>query len=270
MRPPPTGLADHEARRLLQLATGLDAAGVGLLDRLDADQELRFMELVRRRLAGEPLQYLEGTAQFGPVEVVVDRRVLIPRPETEVLWERAVDALGQADETTTIVDLGTGSGALALALKHAFPEARVYATDVDEAALALARDNVEQAGVILLSGDLFEALPFGMRGQIDLLVSNPPYVADGDPLPDEVRDHEPARALFAGPRGDEVLARIASQAFYWVKPGGWALLEIGDTQAERALELFADFRCAVHPDLAGRPRVLAAYRGATSCIEGSR
>lgn len=270
MRPPATGLPDHEARRLLQLVTGLDAAGVGRLDCLDPDQELRFEELAERRLAGEPLQYLEGTVQFGPIEVAVDRRALIPRPETEVLWERAVDALGEADETTTIVDLGTGSGALALALKHAFPEARVYATDVDLDALALARENVEKAGVTLLAGDLFEALPFGMRGHLDLLISNPPYVADDDPLPGEVRDHEPARALLAGPRGDEVLARIAQQAFHWVKPGGWVFLEIGETQAERAMELFADFQCAIHLDLAGRPRILSGYRGATSCIEGSR
>ncbi len=270
MKPPATGLPEHEARRLLQLVTGLDAAGVGLLDALESDQEIRFRQLVERRLAGEPLQYLEGTVQFGPVEVAVDRRVLIPRPETEVLWERAVDALGEADENTVIVDMGTGSGALALALKHAFPAARVYATDIDPDALAVARENVESAGVTVLGGDLFDALPFGMRGHIDLLVSNPPYVADRDDLPADVRDHEPPRALFAGPGGNEILARIAEQAFLWVKPGGWIFLEIGESQAEPAAELFADFRCAVYQDLAGRPRILGGFRGTTSCIEGSR
>ena len=270
MKPSGTGLPDHEARRLLQLATGRNAAGVGLLETLDPVSETRFRDLVERRLAGEPLQYIEGTVQFGPVEVKVDARVLIPRPETEVLWERAVAATGSADEGTVIVDIGTGSGALALALKHAFPAARVYATDVDPAAAALARENVEPAGVTVMVGDLYDALPFGMRGHIDLLVSNPPYVADVDELPAEVRDYEPSRALFAGPAGDEVLARLAEQAFYWVKAGGRVFIEIGETQAGRALELFADFECQIHMDLAGKPRILAGYRGQTSCIEGSR
>lgn len=270
MKPPATSLPDHEARRLLQLATGLDAARVGLLDRLDAAQEVRFGRLVQRRLAGEPLQYIEGTVEFGPVEVKVDRRVLIPRPETEVLWERAVEAVGDADEETVMVDIGTGSGALALALKHAFPSARVYGTDVDPAAAGLAEENVAETGVTILVGDLYDALPFGMRGRIDLLVANPPYVGDHEELPDEVRHHEPATALYAGPTGDEMLVRLAEQAFYWVKPGGSVFVEIGETQAERALELFADFKCEIFNDRAGRPRILAGYRGETSCIEGSR
>ncbi|MGI9649057.1 MAG: peptide chain release factor N(5)-glutamine methyltransferase [Acidimicrobiia bacterium] len=270
MKPPATGLPDHEARRLLQLATGLDAAGTGLLDQLDPAQQTRFVELVQRRQAGEPLQYIEGTVQFGPVEVKVDRRALIPRPETEVLWERAVEALGQAGEDSVIVDVGTGSGALALALKHAFPAARVYGTDIDPAAADLARENVAGRGVTILVGDLYDALPFGMRGQIDLLVANPPYVGDSEELPAEVQDHEPSTALYAGPAGDEVLMRLAEQAFYWVKPGGWVFVEIGESQAERALELFADFKCQILNDLAGRPRILEGHRGDTSCIEGSR
>lgn len=270
MKPPATGLPDHEARRLLQMATGLDAAQVGLLESLDSAQEARFGRLVRRRLAGEPLQYIEGTVQFGPIEVRVDRRVLIPRPETEVLWERAVQALGRADEDTVIVDIGTGSGALALALKHAFPAARVYGTDVDPAAAGLAEENVAGTGVTILVGDLYDALPFGMRGHVDLLVANPPYVGEHEELPAEVRDHEPATALYAGPAGDEVLVRLAEQAFYWVKPGGWVFVEIGETQAGRARELFADFKCEILNDLAGRPRILAGYRGETSCVEGSR
>ncbi len=253
-------MPEHEARRLLQLVTGLDAAGVALLDGLERDQEVRFEQLVERRLSGEPLQYLEGTVQFGPVELKVDRRVLIPRPETEILWERAVEALREADEQTVIVDLGTGSGALALALKHSFPAARVYATDIDPDALTLARENTESAGVTVLAGDLFDALPSGIRGDIDLLVSNPPYVADEADLPAEVREHEPPTALLAGPQGDEVLVRIAEQAYHWVKPGGWVFLEIAETQARRALALFAEFECAIHRDLTGRPRVLAGHR----------
>ena len=273
MKPPTTGLPDHEARRLLQLATGLDAAGVAVRDELTAGEADAFAGYVERRLGGEPLQYIEGTVQFGPIEVKVDSRVLIPRGKrgrSVRRQMRAVAALGTADENTVIVDIGTGSGALALALKHAFPSARVYATDIDADALDLARLNVEPAGVTVLGGDLFDALPFGMRGNVDLLISNPPYVADGDDLPAEVGEHEPARALFAGPAGDEILMRLAEQAFYWVKPGGWVFIEIGESQAERAIELFADFQCVVYQDLAGRPRILAGYRGATSCIEGNR
>jgi release factor glutamine methyltransferase len=181
-----------------------------------------------------------------------------------------VQALGRADEDTVIVDIGTGSGALALALKHAFPAARVYGTDVDPAAAGLAEENVAGTGVTILVGDLYDALPFGMRGHVDLLVANPPYVGEHEELPAEVRDHEPATALYAGPAGDEVLVRLAEQAFYWVKPGGWVFVEIGETQAGRASELFADFKCEILNDLAGRPRILAGYRGETSCVEGSR
>ena len=270
MKAPKTDLPEHEARRLLQLATGLDAAGLGLLEGLTPEQLSRFEELVGRRIAGEPLQYIEGTVQFGPVEVKVDERALIPRPETEFLWETAVRVASDLREEAVIVDMGTGTGALALALKHAFPGAWVYATDVDPSAAALAEENVAGSDVVVLTGDLFDALPFNMLGRIDLLVANPPYVSHEDALPAEVHDHEPHVALYAGPRGDEIITAIAAQAFQWVRPGGWMFLEIGETQSERALELFADFRCEILPDLAGRPRILQAHRGETSCIEGSR
>ena len=270
MKPPATGLPDHEARRLLQLTTGLNPAGVGLLDALTPEQEALFRDLVERRRSGEPLQYIEGTVQFGPVEVKVDGRALIPRPETELLWEKAVESSQGLGRDAVIVDLCTGTGALALALKHAFPQAWVYATDIDPAAVGLAEENLVGSEVSVLTGDLFDALPFNMLGRIDLLVANPPYVANGADLPGEVHDHAPHAALYAGPRVDEVLAAIAARAFLWVRPGGWVFIEIGETQAERALELFADFQCRIHDDLAGRPRILAGYRGETSCIEGSR
>ena len=270
MKPPATDLPEHEARRLLQVATGLDPAGLGLIDALTPEQQVRFDELVRRRQAGEPLQYIEGSVPFGPVEVKVDRRALIPRPETELLWEKAVEAVQDLRRDAVIVDLCTGSGALALALKHSFPSAWVYATDIDPMAVELAKENLAESGVTVLTGDLFDALPFNMLGRIDLLVANPPYVADGDELPSEVHDHEPHAALYAGPRGDEMLAAIADRAFLWVRPGGWVLLEIGETQAARALELFADFQCRIYDDLAGTPRILAGHRGETSCIEGKR
>ena len=160
---------------------------------------------VTRRAAGEPLQYLEGLVEFGPVELLVDERALIPRPETEAVWDEARRMLGEAGRGTVIVDLCTGSGAMAMALKTVFPEAKVFATDLSEDALALAKENAARLGLDIQfsHGDLFEALPKSIYGRIDLLVSNPPYVTEGEweALPSDVRDYEPSRALVAGPDG---------------------------------------------------------------------
>ncbi len=169
-----------------------------------------------------------------------------------------------------IVDLCTGSGNLALALKHAFPPARVFATDLSAEALALAAENRERLGleVILLEGDLFEPLPRDLYGRIDLLVANPPYVAEGEvgSLPVDVRRHEPRLALVAGPRGDEVLVRLAEEAYWWLGTGGWLFCEIGHDQADRALDLFGTYLdVEVRPDLAGRARYLVGRKGARCC-----
>lgn len=255
-----TGLPDHETRRLLQLVTGLDAAGVALLDALEPGQQLRFDELVERRLSGEPLQYLEGFVEFGPVTVKVDSRALIPRPETEVLWELAAAALSEAGPETVIVDMCTGSGNLALAFRHAFPNAKVFATDLDDDALSLARENLAGEAVEVLQGDLFGALPNALIGKVDLLVANPPYVSEEAVIPAEVHDHEPHGALYAGAHGDEVLQLLAAGAPTWVKPGGWLFVEIGEDQAERALEMFEGFDCTIENDLTDRPRILAGRR----------
>jgi len=228
----------------------------------------RFDGLVARRLAGEPLQYLEGTVDFGPLTLKIDERALIPRPETERLWEEAVGSLAEAGPGSVIVDVGTGSGCLALALKHAFPDARVFATDISEAALSLAKENAALTGidVTFLHGDLFDPLPGALRGRIDLVVSNPPYVADADSLPAEIRDHEPHQALFAGPAGTEVLARIADDAYWMVAVGGWVLCEIGDGQADAARRLFGAYDREIRKDLAGRDRILVARKGASCCV----
>jgi len=232
-------------------------------------EQARFDALVARRLAGEPVQYLEGRVPFGPVEVRVDRRALIPRPETEQLWETAAAAMGEAGPGTPIVDLGTGSGVLALALKHAFPTAPVYATDLSEEALDLARENAAANGleVAFLHGDLFDPLPLALRGRVELIVANPPYLSEEEweRLPDEIRLHEPREALVAGPAGSEVLARIADEAYWWLGIGGWVLCEIGEAQGEAALVLFAAYEREVRPDLAGRPRFLVARKGAPCC-----
>ncbi len=260
----------HEARRLLTVATGAERAELLQGADVDAAAVARFDELVAQRKAGRPLQHLEGTVQFGPLDLRIDGRALVPRPETEQLWEMAVASLREAGPGTVIVDLGTGSGNLALALKHAFPLARVIGTDIDPAALELAAENAAATGldVTFLRGDLFDALPDSLRGRIDLIVSNPPYLGAGelDALPRDVRDHDPPGALVGGVEGHEVLERIADAAYWWLGIGGWLLCEIADTQGPVADRLFAAFDREVRRDLAGRERFVVARKGASCCV----
>ena len=254
-------LPQHEAERLLIVASGLSKAQLLSEDSVAGDVVERFVDLVKRRGSGVPLQYLEGSVQFGPLELVTDPRALIPRPETERLWERVVELVG-GRSPGVIVDLCTGSGNLALALKHRFRDASVYASDISVDALSLGAQNAVLTGldVSFLHGDLFDPLPGALRGRVDLLVANPPYIAAGvlDSLPAEVRDHEPVGALIAGPSGDEVLRRIAGSAGEWVRPGGLVACEIAADQGARARELFASFDVVVEPDLAGRDRFVLA------------
>jgi release factor glutamine methyltransferase len=263
-------IPDHERERLVMAVTGRSRAELALGGDLDADQQRRLDALVSRRTAGEPLQHLEGTVQFGPIELTADGRALIPRPETEQLWEEAVRSLGDAGPGTAILDLCTGSGNLALALKHAFGEARVLATDTSEDALALAKENGGRLGleVEFLHGNLYEPIPKRLMGRFDLIVVNPPYVTDDEyeALPDEIRLHEPRQALVAGPEGTETLAAIADEAFWWVGVGGWVICEIGETQGDQALDLFGGFDREVRKDLAGRDRFLVARKGASCCL----
>ena len=251
------GLPDHEAERLLVAASGLTRVELVTVAEVSPDTTVNFHRLVARRVAGEPLQYLEGTVQFGPLELLADPRALIPRPETEQLWERVVARVGE-EPPAVIVDLCTGSGNLALALKHSFAGAIVWATELSPRALSLAMENGQRTGLQVnwLEGDLFSPLPADLRGRLDLVVSNPPYVAEAevDALPDDVRDHEPRAALVAGERGDEVLARIATEAASWLAPGGRIVLEIGETQGRRAAELFGRYDMVIEQDLSGRDR----------------
>lgn len=222
----------------------------------------RFAALVALRLRGHPLQYLEGTAAFGPLDLAVDDRVLIPRPETEQLWEMACRLV---PHPRVVLDLGTGSGALALAFAHRFPAARVVAVDASPGALEVASANGDRLGLAVewLAGDLFDPLPAELEGAVDLLVSNPPYVAEAEwpDLPTDVR-HEPRQALVAGPRGTEVLERIAAAAPRWLAPGGWLACEIGETQGGWAREAFSAglVDVEVRPDLTGRDRFVVGRR----------
>lgn len=240
--------------------------------------------LVERRIAGEPLQYVLGSWGFCDLDLLVDRRVLIPRPETEVVAQVAIeevrrlgervsrpDAWGGALTHYAVADLGTGSGALALVLASALPEAEVWATDVSEDALAVAHANVAGTGtaaarVRLAAGWWFGALPAELRGRLLLVVSNPPYVAEHElaGLPAEVVGWEPIGALVSGPTGLEAIEAIVVEAPEWLDPMGALVLELAPHQARAAAELAlgAGFAAAhVVADLAGHDRVLVARRG---------
>jgi len=266
------GLPD--ARRIVQTASGREGPDWALgLDEPASERGVAAVDaMVARRAAGEPLQYVLGRWGFRSLDLLVDRRVLIPRPETEVVAEVAIDELrrlGGGQRPVTAVDLGTGSGALALSLAAEVVTAEVWATDRSEEALAVARANLAGLGrpgsrVRLVAGDWFAALPAELRGGLSLVVSNPPYVAEGEALPAEVADWEPRGALVAGPTGDEAARAILAEAGAWLARPGALVLELAPTQAAplagAASSAGAD-EVRVRPDLTGRERVLVARWG---------
>ncbi len=232
-----------------------------------------FRSLVRRRAGREPLQYITGAQEFWSLDFSVGPAVLIPRPETELLVEEGARRLrsppGDRTGPPRVLDLGTGSGAVAVSLAKEIPEARLLATDLSAAALAVALENARHHGVqeriCFLQADLLAPLK-GCGGPFDLILSNPPYVATEDylELPPEVREHEPRQALDGGRGGMHFLERIIAGAPALLKPGGWLLLEMSPAQTERALRLIARtgaFREAERiRDYARRFRVVAALR----------
>ena len=261
-----TRLGDRsDARWLVEHASGLGIAEA--LDQLPTQRTMaHFDAMLERRAAGEPLQYVLGSWGFRSLDVHVDRRVLIPRPETEVVVERALGVIDDMN-ARTIVDLGTGSGVIALSIAMERTDVTVWATDVSTDAIDVTRANLAGLGrpgtrVRVVHGDWFDALPHELRGAVDVVVSNPPYVAEADVLPEEVSRWEPRGALVAGPSGRESIEHILRVAPTWLAPHGAVVLEIGETQADRVQELASvDFAAVeVHPDLADRPRVLVARR----------
>ena len=217
-------------------------------------------ELVARRLDGEPLQYIEGSAPFGPLDLIVDERVLVPRPETEGLFDIATKMVRNPE---VIVDLCTGSGALALALKREYPSAAVFATDISEEAISVAIENKHRNAldIYLAAGDLFDPLPASLRGEVDLLVANPPYVSEAEfeSLPEDVK-REPRIALVAGRTGLEAIQRIGASASRWMRPGGVLACEIGERQGISAASSFLDLPTVVRQDLSGRDRYIVAVK----------
>ena len=264
------GLSSPEvdARRIVERAAGLEPSEYhASVDQPATRRTVGFFDqMLARRANGEPLQYVLGQWSFRTLDLVVDRRVLIPRPETEVVVEHAL-AEGRRLGARTVVDLGTGSGAIALSMAAELgPQIEVWATDRSADALAVARANLTGIGrgatrVRLVEGDWYAALPSELQGRVELIVSNPPYVAEVDDLPAEVLDWEPRPALIAGPSGTEAIERIVAGAPAWLARPGALVVEIAPHQAERTVELAlaAGFQAAtVEPDLANRRRVLCA------------
>jgi release factor glutamine methyltransferase len=245
----------------------------GLAQPVTARARSYFEEMVARRAAGEPLQYVVGRWAFRGLDLFVDRRVLIPRPETEQVVEAALAELVRLPGAQpVIVDLGTGSGAIALSLAAEGKRGAVWATDESADAIAVARANLAGLGgraaarVRLVEGSWWSALPDELRGRVGLAVSNPPYIASGEmaSLPAEVAEWEPRSALHAGPTGLEDLAAIVSSAPDWLEPAGVLVVELAphQTAAVERLARTAGFgQIEFRLDLAGRERVLIARLG---------
>lgn len=251
-----------EAEVLLAHTLGIDRAHLlaDLRSSPSLEQAAAFGALLRRRTAREPLAYIVEYREFYGIEIACSPAALIPRPESEMLVDLALEEAGRRSEIR-IVDVGAGTGAIAVAIALNAPDARVLATDVSDAALALARRNVDRHGiearVKLRKADLFDGL-----GVFDVVVANLPYVSEGDwrGLAPELRDHEPKTALVGGETGTEIIEAMLRQAPPHLAPGGVLAAEIGDTQGETALraarEAFPEAAACVIKDLAGLDRML--------------
>jgi release factor glutamine methyltransferase len=234
---------------------------------LDAEQRLSVLELVERRAAREPLQHLTGRAAFRSLELAVGPGVFVPRPETELVAQLAIDALGAVPTASPrAVDLGTGSGAIALALATEVPHAEVHAVENSPRAFIWARENVRAVGapnLRLVFADLADALP-DLDGQLDVVVSNPPYIPAGAiPRDPEVRLHDPEAALYGGADGLDVVRAVSATARRLLRPGGILVLEHGELQgADIRSLLTADgwSAAATTRDLLGRDRATHALR----------
>jgi release factor glutamine methyltransferase len=252
------GIDPREARLLLAAATGFSEASLLAFPErgLPAEVERAFLASVARRKRGEPIAYILGRKEFYSLELAVNPAVLIPRPETELLVDLALER-----KPASVLDLGTGSGAIALALKKHLPGCRVTAVEASAAALAVAQANASRLGLQLhfRQGRWFEPVA-GER--FDLIVSNPPYVAEGDPHLPELR-FEPVEALVAGPDGLDDIRVIAASAPAHLREGGWLLVEHGMGQDEAVRRLFQVAgleEVRTWPDLAGIPRVTGGRR----------
>jgi release factor glutamine methyltransferase len=253
----------REAEWLLEAVTGQSSWEIKTFRQKISDEHVdRLANLLERRRSGEPLQYITGIAGFRGIQLHVGPGVFIPRPETEIVAEVAMARL---PEDGLVIDLCTGSGAIALSIAAERADARIIATEQGPEAFQWAEKNrvALLADVQILEGDLFAPLDPTLKGTVDVVVSNPPYVAKAEArrLPPEVIDHEPHNALFAGGDGLDVIRRIARESGAWLKVGGWVVIEMGETQADAVRTVFqreSFSEVTIDRDLARRDRVASA------------
>jgi release factor glutamine methyltransferase len=234
---------------------------------LTVDEKTRYDAALAERARGVPAQYITGHQEFWGMDLMVTPVVLIPRPETEHVIETVLELVGRAPTPASslhIADVGTGSGCIALALAEEFPQAEIHATDISAAALEVARANAArhqlESRIQFHEADLLAGFD---NNSFDFIVSNPPYVGDSeeDQVQLEVRKFEPRNAVFAGPTGVEVIARLIPQAHAALKPGSWLIIEISRTIAEEVKSLLGDWSDVhIKPDLQSIPRVVQARK----------
>lgn len=234
---------------------------------LTVDEKTRYDAALANRARGVPAQYITGHQEFWGVDLIVTPAVLIPRPETEHVIETVLDCVGRAPSPASplrILDVGTGSGCIALSLAKELPQAEIHATDISAAALEVARANAArhklESRIQFREADLLAGFE---NNSFDFIVSNPPYVGESeeDQVQLEVRKFEPRNAVFAGPTGVEAIARLIPQAYSALKPGGWLIMEISGTIAEEVKHLLRDWNeVRIKPDLQSIPRVVQARK----------
>ena len=264
-----------EARWIVEEASGLEGSELAASpETLATERGVAHLDaMVARRLAGEPIQYVLGHWPFRTLDLLCDRRVLIPRPETEQVVGHALSVLDDVvvrrpdGHRAVVVDLGTGSGAIALSVTAERRGTEVWAVDRSPDAVAVARANLAGLGmagasVRVVEGSWFDPLPEELEGRVDLIVTNPPYISADEDLAPSVTEWEPIQALVPGPTGLEAYQVILTEARRWLAPDGALVAEIGHTQSEsvKALAAAVGFTdITVHPDHAGHPRTLVAH-----------
>jgi len=270
-----------DAELLAAHLLGVERGRLGLVPLVDPSVIDEYRSLVARRAERIPLQYITGSTAMGSISLEVGPGVFVPRPETELLLAWALAQLEASGlRAPVVLDLCTGTGALALAIAHARPDAVVHAVELQPQALAWARRNADRRGdagdtpINLVQGDVTDrSLLTELEGGVDLVVSNPPYTPEGAVLDPEVADHDPDTALFGGADGLSVIKPMVNNIARWLRIGGAVGVEHDDTNGSQVAELFRARRVfdqvVEHPDLAGRPRFVVAHRVATD-VEAAR
>jgi release factor glutamine methyltransferase len=264
----------HDARQLLAYAAGVELARLPLLDTVEDAQAAYFQTLINKRAHRVPLQHLTGRAHFRYLELEVGPGVFVPRPETEVMTGWAIEQLrpmvyavarGTSRHLPLVVELGTGSGAIAKSIATELTGTRVHAVEISEEAASYAARNLADTTVELHVQDMINALP-ELNGSVDLVIANPPYIPlDAfESIVPEVRDHDPLLALVAGDDGLDAIRVVATAAARLLRPAGLLCVEHGDVQGDVAKQVLVDHGAFAavrdHPDLAGRPRFLTAVQ----------